>query len=84
MDSFTGEDSQIHRSALVLLDDDGGLVLRHTHGVCCAKAYSIKIRAISPKNLLGPPYVRYAFLEIEYISKYSLRVVSRHHVLHHA
>ena len=44
-------------------------------GFVCAKAYSINIRAISPKNLLGPPYVQCAFPEIEYMPKYSLRVV---------
>ena len=35
----------------------------------CAKVYSIKIRAISPKNLFGSPYVQYALLDIEYNPK---------------
>ena len=36
-DSFAGVDSLVHGSALVRLDDDGGLLLRHVGGVCMRK-----------------------------------------------
>ena len=36
-------------------------------GFVCAKAYSIRILMMSLKNLFGPPYVRYAFPNTEYV-----------------
>ena len=43
-------------------------------GSTCMHPYSITILEILPKNLLGPPYVRYTLPDTEYVSKYSLRM----------